>query len=58
MRLEIDITRSTFSVSVGMPVDEIRAHKAALKLVDQLHSIALARSPLKRYKYGNRQFTL
>jgi len=55
---DADVLSSPLQQFVGMPVDEIRAHKAALKLVDQLHSIALARSPLKRYKYGNRQFTL
>ena len=41
---------SEISFTVGVPVDEIKAHRAALKLVDQLHSISAARSCLKRYK--------
>ena len=38
---------------VGVPVDEVKAHRAAQKIVEQLHYISGARCHMKRYRYFN-----
>ncbi|XP_057371018.1 sec1 family domain-containing protein 2-like isoform X1 [Daphnia carinata] len=47
---ECDSLSNTLQDFVGVPVDEVRAHRAAQKIVEQLHSISGYRSHMKRYK--------
>lgn len=36
---------------VGVPIDEVKAHRAAQKIVEQLHHIGYARNHMKKYGY-------
>ena len=43
---------------MGVPVDEIRAHRAAQKIIEQLHCISGYRSYMKRYRYESNTYQL
>ncbi|EFX74459.1 hypothetical protein DAPPUDRAFT_307302 [Daphnia pulex] len=45
-----DILSDELHDFVGVPVDEIRAHRAAQRIIEQLHCISEFRSHMKRYR--------